>query len=51
MKVSADAEAISSSIGQVVVRLQFHDNLSQRVEHFIEAPANARLTLQQLGGI
>jgi methyl-accepting chemotaxis protein len=47
-RVSADAEAISASIGQIVVSLQIHDNVSQRVEHVVEALADVRLSLQPL---
>jgi methyl-accepting chemotaxis protein len=46
-RASVDAEAISSSTGQIVVNLQIHDNVSQRIEHIVEALADARRSIQQ----
>ena len=46
-QVGTNAEAISSSTGQIVVSLQIHDNVSQRVEHIAEALTDARQLMSQ----
>lgn len=44
--VSKDAQIISQSVADIVMSLQIHDNVSQRVEHIAEA-----LTEIELGGV
>jgi methyl-accepting chemotaxis protein len=46
--VGADGEAISRNTSQIVVSLQIHDNVSQRVEHIAEALADSRQLVHQL---
>ena len=44
-QVGANAEAISRGTSQIVVSLQIHDNVSQRIEHIAEALTDARQLL------
>jgi methyl-accepting chemotaxis protein len=47
--VSDDAQRLSRSTGEIVVNLQIHDNVSQRIEHIVHALADARRNLGQSG--
>ena len=47
-KVGADGTSISQSTGQIVVNLQIHDNVSQRIEHIVDALADAVQMLQKM---
>lgn len=47
-QVGESGQAISRSMGEIVVSLQIHDNVSQRVEHIAEALSDARLLVLQL---
>jgi methyl-accepting chemotaxis protein len=46
--VGLNGEVISRNTSHIVVSLQIHDNVSQRVEHITEALADSRLLIQQL---
>lgn len=48
--IGTDGEAISRNTSQIVVSLQIHDNVSQRVEHITEALADSILLIRQTGG-
>ena len=41
-QVGEDAQAISQSVADIVMSLQIHDNVSQRVEHIVEALADVK---------
>jgi chromosome segregation ATPase len=48
--VGDDAKALSQSAGEIVVNLQIHDNISQRVAHIAQALSDARQQLLTSGG-
>jgi methyl-accepting chemotaxis protein len=39
--VGSEAQVLSQSVGEIVQNIQIHDNISQRVEHVVEALADA----------
>ncbi|MDP2104877.1 MAG: methyl-accepting chemotaxis protein [Desulfobulbaceae bacterium] len=49
-EASSYSQEISGQVGKIVIKIQLHDSMSQRIEHIVQALTTVTVTLNESGG-